>query len=117
MEPDTPAATDETFGPVAPIIRLRFETDKDAISISNGTRLGLAASVQSGKLERARRIAQALDTGMVHVNDQTINDEPHVPFGGMKASGMGRYNGAAIMDELTEQKWVSVQYEPRKYPF
>ena len=54
---------------------------------------------------------------MIHVNDQSINDEPHVPFGGMKESGMGRYNGEAIIAEMTELKWISFQIEPRSYPF
>ncbi|WP_433625429.1 aldehyde dehydrogenase family protein [Halomicrococcus sp. NG-SE-24] len=58
-----------------------------------------------------------VDAGMVHINDQPINDEPHVPFGGVKSSGMGRYNGDAILDELTQEKWISVQREKRQYPF
>jgi aldehyde dehydrogenase (NAD+) len=112
---DMPVAANETFGPVAPI--LRFSSDEEAIKIANGTRYGLAASVHSRDLKRALEIADALDVGMVHVNDQPINEERHVPFGGMKASGMGRYNGEAILDELTEPKWISIQHKPRKYPF
>jgi aldehyde dehydrogenase (NAD+) len=54
---------------------------------------------------------------MIHVNDQSVNDEPHVPFGGMKESGMGRYNGETIIAEMTELKWISFQIEPRSYPF
>ena len=54
---------------------------------------------------------------MIHINDQPINDEPHVPFGGVGDSGMGRYNGEAVLEEFTEQKWISVQREERDYPF
>lgn len=53
---------------------------------------------------------------MVHINDQPLNDEAHVAFGGKKASGIGRFNGEWIMRELTETKWISVQHEPREYP-
>jgi aldehyde dehydrogenase (NAD+) len=54
---------------------------------------------------------------MIHFNDQGINDEPHVPFGGVKDSGMGRYNSDEVMDELTELKWMGFQLHPRNYPF
>ncbi len=54
---------------------------------------------------------------MIHSNDQPINDEPHVPFGGMKQSGLGRYNGESLLEELTTTKVVSVQRERREYPF
>ena len=54
---------------------------------------------------------------MIHINDQGVNDEPHVPFGGMKASGMGRYNSNNVMDEFTELKWISFQMQPRQYLF
>lgn len=53
---------------------------------------------------------------MVHVDDQPLNDEPHVPFGGVKGSGLGRYNADAILREFTETKWISIQHEPREYP-
>ena len=66
---------------------------------------------------RARGVADALETGMVHINDQPLNDEPHVAFGGVKASGMGRYNDEWIMDTLTTLKWISIQHEPREYPY
>jgi len=61
--------------------------------------------------------ADDIDSGMVHSNDQSLDEEPHVPFGGTKASGIGRYNGEAALREFTESKWVSVQRSPRRYPF
>lgn len=112
---DMPTACNEHFGPVAPIIP--FRTDEEAIRIANDTEYGLSGSVHSANLGRARAVADALETGMVHINDQPLNDEPHVAFGGVKASGMGRYNDEWIMDTLTTLKWISIQREPREYPY
>ncbi|MFB6250423.1 MAG: aldehyde dehydrogenase family protein [Halobellus sp.] len=109
------AACNEHFGPFAPVIP--FGDDETAVELANATEYGLAASVHSEDRGRARDVADQIDAGMVHVNDQTVNVEPHVPFGGMKNSGMGRYNGKWIIDEFTETKWTSVQREPRDYPF
>jgi aldehyde dehydrogenase (NAD+) len=58
-----------------------------------------------------------IGTGMVNINDQGVNDEPHVSFGGAKASGMGRYNNSAVMDEFTVLKWISFQMQSRQYLF
>ncbi|WP_227375279.1 aldehyde dehydrogenase family protein [Haladaptatus halobius] len=112
---DMAAACNEHFGPIAPVIPA--ESDEEAVELANDTEYGLAASVHAGDLGRAQDIADAIDAGMVHIGDQPINDEPHVPFGGVKASGMGRYNGDAILGELTQEKWISVQRERRQYPF
>ena len=54
---------------------------------------------------------------MVHINDQTVNDEPHIPFGGEKASGLGRFNGEYALEEFTTVKWISVMREPRLFPY
>lgn len=112
---DMPVAAEEHFGPIAPVIP--FADEEEAIELANGTEYGLSGSVHSRDRSQARRIADAVDTGMVHINDQPINDEPHVPFGGEKGSGMGRYNGRQILEELTTLKWISEQREPREYPF
>ncbi|WP_323170978.1 aldehyde dehydrogenase family protein [Natrialba sp. PRR66] len=112
---DMAAAENEHFGPVAPVIP--YSSDEEAIELANDTIHGLSGSVHSEDLEQARTIADGIETGMVHINDQPLNDEPHVPFGGMKQSGVGRYNGDSILDELTTTKWISVQREPREYPF
>jgi aldehyde dehydrogenase (NAD+) len=108
-------AQNETFGPVAPIIA--FESDEEAVELANDTPFGLSGSVHSRDLQRAYQVASRVETGMIHINDQTFNDEPHVPYGGVKSSGMGRYNSEAVMDELTELKWISFQLHPRNYPF
>jgi aldehyde dehydrogenase (NAD+) len=112
---DMAAACNEHFGPVAPVIPVAG--DEEAVELANDTEYGLAASVWSGDRNRAEAVADAIDAGMVHVNDQPINEEPGVPFGGTKASGIGRFHGDAIVDELTETKWISVQREQRSFPF
>lgn len=110
---DMPVASNEHFGPIAPVIP--YSTDEEAIEIANDTQMGLSGSVHSSDLDRARRIANQVESGTIHINDQPINDEPHVPFGGVKGSGMGRYNAEEIMRKLTRTRWVSIQHEQRDY--
>ena len=112
---DMSAACFEHFGPIAPVIP--FSTVDEAVEIANDTEYGLSGSVHAGDLGTGREIADRMDTGMVHVNDQPINDEAHVPFSGTNASGVGGYNTTDFLEEVTEQKWISVQHEPREYPF
>ena len=115
MTNDMAAACNEHFGPVAPVIP--FTTDEEAVQLANDTEYGLSAAVISESLGRAQCVANEIDAGMVHINDMTVNSESHVPFGGMKASGIGRYYGEEILHELTETKWISTQHERREYPF
>jgi len=112
---DMPAACEEQFGPIAPVVP--FESTEEAIDLANSTEYGLAAGVQSTDLERAERVAARIEAGMVHINDQPFHGDPYVPFGGVKDSGIGRYNGDAIYRKFTKSKWTSVQREPREYPF
>lgn len=113
---DMSIACNENFGPVAPVIP--FSDDAEAIELANDTEYGLSGSVYAGNLDHAKDIADKIRTGMIHLNDQPMNTEPkYVPFGGMKGSGMGRYNGRAILQEFTEEKWISLQHQPRDYPF
>ncbi len=110
---DMPIAKNEIFGPVAPIIS--YKDVDEAVDIANDSPYGLSGAVHSGSLEYGVNIARRLHTGMVHVNDQSINDESHVPFGGEKESGLGRFNGDWILEEFTTVQWVSVQHEKRDY--
>ncbi|MCG1003787.1 MULTISPECIES: aldehyde dehydrogenase family protein [Halobacterium] len=111
---DMAAADNEHFGPIAPVIP--FSDVDEAVEIANDTEYGLSGSVHAGDLSVAKDIAERMETGNVHINDQPINDEAHVPFSGIGASGMGTYNSDAFLHEVTETKWISVQHEPRDYP-
>jgi benzaldehyde dehydrogenase (NAD) len=113
---DLPAWTEEIFGPVAPVVT--FDTDDEALALANQTEYGLAGAVYSRSISRGLAFAQQIRSGMVHVNDQTVNDEAIVPFGGMGASGNGsRFGGAANWDEFTQWQWVTVRDEPRSFPY
>ncbi|MXQ07316.1 aldehyde dehydrogenase family protein [Alphaproteobacteria bacterium GH1-50] len=105
---------DETFGPV--VIVAPFRTEEEAIALNNDTEYGLTAAVWTEDEARALRMAGDLETGMVHVNCQNINDEPHVPFGGVKASGVGRYGGRWSLDAFTELRWITLDRGGRHFP-
>jgi aldehyde dehydrogenase (NAD+) len=106
---------EQTFGPVAPVTVV--EDADEAVRFANGSLYGLSAGVITRDLARGLAIAERLETGMVHVNDQTVHDEPQAPFGGVKGSGWGRLGGKAALEEFTELRWISVQRTPRRYPF
>lgn len=111
----SPAWTDEIFGPVAPVIT--FESDAEAISLANATEYGLSAGVYSRSISRGLAVANRIKAGMVHVNDQTVNDEAIVPFGGMGISGNGgRFGGLANYEEFSQWQWVTVRDEGKAYP-
>ena len=104
---DMPAAQNEMFGPVASIIRAKDEDE--AVAIANDTRYGLSNCVFDRDVYHAMGIARRLESGMVHVNDQSIGDEKHVMFGGEKQSGVGRINGEWAMRMFTSEQWLAVQ--------
>ncbi len=111
-----PAWTDEIFGPVAPVVA--FDTDEEALALANDSDYGLAGGVYSHSISRGLAFARRIRAGMVHVNDQPINDEAVIPFGGMGASGNGsRFGGAANWDEFTQWQWVTVRDEPKSFPY
>ncbi len=113
---DLPVWTEETFGPVAPIVP--FDTDEEALALANDSEYGLTGAVYSQSISRGLALAQRMRSGMVHVNDQTVNDEATIPFGGMGMSGNGsRFGGAANWDEFTEWQWVTVRDEPKSFAF
>ncbi|GKY90107.1 aldehyde dehydrogenase family protein [Sinisalibacter aestuarii] len=107
--------SEESFGPVAAIIRARDEDE--AVTIVNDTEYGLVSSIYSADTDRARRLAARIETGVCHINGPTVFDDPAMPFGGMKASGYGRFGGEAVINEFTELRWITIQ-EPRgDFPF
>jgi len=116
VKPEMEVFKSEIFGPVAPITV--FDSIEEAIELANCSEYGLAASIHTRALATGLDIAKRLNTGMVHINDQPINCEPHVPFGGMGASGSGgRFGGPASIEEFTQSQWISMVEKPANYPF
>ncbi|MFF2849805.1 aldehyde dehydrogenase family protein [Streptomyces sp. NPDC058001] len=105
---DSPLLRQEIFGPVALLIP--FDGEDEAVRIANDTPYGLSGAVHTADAERGVNFARRIDTGMMHVNDTTVRDEPLVAFGGEKQSGLGRLNGESTVDAFTTRKWVSVQH-------
>lgn len=105
---------EESFGPVAVVVRV--DGEEEAVSVANDTEYGLAAAVFGRDAKRAMTVARQLETGICHINGATVYDEPAMPFGGMKASGYGRFGGDAGVHEFTELRWISVHEGPRDYP-
>lgn len=113
---DMPAWTDEIFGPVAPVTT--FESDDEALALANASEYGLTASIYTRSISRGLALANRMRTGMIHINDGTLNDEAIIPFGGMGASGNGgRYGGEANFETFTDWQWLTVRDEPPAFPF
>ena len=115
VDPTWDIAMQESFGPLAPIIVAHGEDE--ALRFANMSDYGLSSAVVGRDVERATAFALKIDAGMTHVNDMTVADEQHVPFGGEKNSGLGRFNGRWILEEMTRTHWTSVQHAPHPYPF
>lgn len=114
VDPGMRLFREQTFGPVAPIVVVK---DRDeALAVANDSEYGLSSGIITDDFTRALDMALKLETGMVHINDQTVNDEPQAPFGGVKGSGYGRFGGGAALDEFTELRWINVQRHPRTFP-
>ncbi|RWZ52313.1 aldehyde dehydrogenase family protein [Halobacillus fulvus] len=112
---DMPVANHEMFGPIASIIKVA--NDKEAIEAANGTPYGLSGSVFTEDVNRGVEVAKRVETGMIHINDQSVNDEAHVAFGGEKESGLGRFGGEWALDKFTTVKWIGVMNGYREFPF
>jgi acyl-CoA reductase-like NAD-dependent aldehyde dehydrogenase len=105
---------EESFGPSVSIIEV--DGPEEAIRVANDTEYGLSASIFSRDVERAEQLARRIESGICHINDATVHDEPQVPFGGVKSSGWGRFGGEWAAEEFTELRWITIQDEPREYP-
>ena len=114
VDPEMRLFREQTFGPVAPIVVVKDR--EEALAVANNSDYGLSAGIITNDFTRALDMALKLETGMVHINDQTVNDEPQAPFGGVKGSGYGRFGGQAALDEFTELRWINVQRTPRTFP-
>jgi benzaldehyde dehydrogenase (NAD) len=116
VTPSMAAFREEIFGPVAPVIVVK-DTD-EAVRVANDTEYGLAAAIQTGSLERGLAVADQLRTGIVHVNDQTLNNDAFAPFGGTGASGNGsRFGSQSSLDEFTQWQWVTSRPQAHGFPF
>jgi benzaldehyde dehydrogenase (NAD) len=114
VTPDMRLFRDESFGPVVAISRARDEAH--AVELANDTEYGLSASVFTRDIARGLKVARRIQSGICHVNGPTVHDEAQMPFGGMKASGYGRFGGKAGIDAFTELRWITVETEPGHYP-
>ncbi|GAA3901754.1 benzaldehyde dehydrogenase [Streptomyces lacrimifluminis] len=114
---NAPAYADEIFGPVAPVVP--FQDLDEAAELAAGTEYGLSLGVLTRDVMKGLALAERVPSGLVHINDQTVNDEPLIPFGGVGASGTGSRHGgsAANLEAFTEQQWVTVRGEVPNYPF
>jgi benzaldehyde dehydrogenase (NAD) len=113
----TPAMSlyrDESFGPVVGIIRASDEAA--AIRIANDSEYGLSAAVFTADAVRGLRVARQIRSGMCHINGPTVHDEPQMPFGGVGASGYGRFGGRAGVDQFTELRWITLETQPGHFP-
>jgi benzaldehyde dehydrogenase (NAD) len=105
---------DESFGPVVAVIRAKDEAD--AIRIANDSQYGLSSAVFTRDAVRGLRVARQIHSGMCHINGPTVHDEPQMPFGGVGASGYGRFGGKAGLDQFTELRWITLETLPGHYP-
>jgi benzaldehyde dehydrogenase (NAD) len=106
---------EESSGPVKSLITVKGVDA--AVAAANDTDYGLAAAVFGRDSARALEVAGRIESGICHVNGPTVHDEPQMPFGGVKASGWGRFGGLAGAHEFTDLRWITVQEGPRHYPF
>jgi benzaldehyde dehydrogenase (NAD) len=114
VTPEMRIYAEESFGPVVAIVAV--DGDDEAVRVANDTEYGLAAAVFGADVDHAMEIARRIESGICHVNSSTVHDEPQMPFGGVKASGWGRFGGTAALQEFTELRWMSVQQGSRHYP-
>jgi len=105
---------EESFGPVAAIIRVG--SADEAVTVANDNEYGLSSAVFSRDINAALAVAKRLESGICHINEATVSDEPQMPFGGVKSSGYGRFGGKAAIDEFTELRWITLASGKRDYP-
>jgi acyl-CoA reductase-like NAD-dependent aldehyde dehydrogenase len=106
---------EESFGPVAAVIRV--DGDDEAVRAANDTEYGLSAAVFSQNVNRAIDVAMRVNSGMCHINGPTVDDEAQMPFGGVKASGFGRFGGRSAVAEFTDLRWITIATKGQRYPF
>jgi benzaldehyde dehydrogenase (NAD) len=112
-----PAYAEEIFGPVAPVVA--FSSADEAVRLAGGTEYGLSVGILTQDVMKGLALAERIPSGLVHINDQTVNDEALIPFGGVGESGNGARTGGiqANLDAYTDVQWVTVRGELPPYPF
>ena len=115
VTPDMTLFREESFGPQVSITRVK--SADEAVRLANDTEYGLAASIFTRDIAKGLELAKRIESGICHINGPTVHDEAQMPFGGVKASGYGRFGGRAGVDEFTELRWITIQTTPRHYPF
>jgi acyl-CoA reductase-like NAD-dependent aldehyde dehydrogenase len=115
VTPDMSLFREESFGPQVSITRVT--SAEEAVRVANDTEYGLSAALFSRDIAKAIELAKRIESGICHINGPTVHDEAQMPFGGVKASGYGRFGGKAGVNEFTELRWITIQTTPRHYPF
>jgi benzaldehyde dehydrogenase (NAD) len=116
VTPQMPAYASEVFGPVAPV--LKFSSIDEAARLAAQTEYGLSLGILTNDVMRGLELSRRIPTGIVHINEQTVDDEPNVPFGGLFDSGTGtRFGGTANLEAFTQTRWVTVRGDIAPYPF
>jgi len=116
VAPAMPAYANEVFGPVAPVVR--FSTAEEAAKLAADSEYGLSLGILTTDVMRGLDLARKIPTGIVHINEQTVDDEPNAPFGGVLDSGTGtRFGGSANLEAFTETRWVTMRGDIAPYPF
>ncbi len=115
VTPDMRIYSEESFGPAKSVIRVNG--DDEAIRVANDTEYGLSSAVFSRDIQRAMGVARRIESGICHINGPTVHDEAQMPFGGVKASGYGRFGGRAAIAEFTDLRWITVEDPHQHYPF
>jgi acyl-CoA reductase-like NAD-dependent aldehyde dehydrogenase len=105
---------EESFGPVVAVIRVKDE--EAAVAAANDSEYGLSASVFSRDIARALSVARRIQSGICHINGPTVHDEAQMPFGGVKASGYGRFGGQAGVAEFTDLRWITIETQGGHFP-
>jgi acyl-CoA reductase-like NAD-dependent aldehyde dehydrogenase len=115
VTPDMSLFREESFGPQVSITRVK--SAEEAVRLANDTEYGLSAALFTRDIARGIELAKRIESGICHINGPTVHDEAQMPFGGVKASGYGRFGGKAGINEFTELRWITIQTTPRHYPF
>ena len=114
VTPDMAIYDKETFGPITTVVRVRGV--EEAVRVANDTEYGLAAAVFGHDTHRAYQVALRIDAGHVHVNGATVQNDAQAPYGGMKNSGYGRFDGRAVINEFTDLRWLTIEPSDQQYP-